>query len=42
MDYSFVLFDVSTVIFRGQFHIFPLGEVLVPMGKRSSGTATDV
>ena len=52
MGNSFVLFDVSIVIFHGQFHCgnrghtqntdFPWVKSHFPVGKRSSGTATNV
>ena len=52
MGYSFLLFDVSIVIPHGQFHCgnrgytqntdFPWVKSLFPVGKRSSGTATNV
>ena len=50
MGYSFVLFDVSLVIFRGYFHCFLIGHTqnmyspwatsYFPVGKSSRGTAT--
>ena len=50
MGNSFVLFDVSIVIYHGQFHCgnrgytqntdFPWVKSHFPVGKRSSGTAT--
>ena len=52
MGNSFVLFDVSIVISHGQFHCgnrgytqntdFPWVKSHFPVGKRSSGTATNV
>ena len=51
MGNSFVLFDVSIVISHGQFHCgnrghsqntdFPWVKSHFPLGKRSSGTATN-
>ena len=51
MGNSFVLFDVSIVISHGQFHCgnrgytqntdFPWVKSHFPVGKRSSGTATN-
>ena len=51
MGYSFVLFDISLVISSGYFHCFfightqnmysPCAKFYFPVGKRSSGTATN-